>query len=289
MFIERVSNSLAAKGIAVAGWSDGLGHVNPANMPTNTQSNIWSDLLTSAPAETHRHANRGWSSVLSVPNVLYLDMPYAPDPLERGYDWASRGTDTFKVFSFLPENLPANASVMRDLQNKAATVKDGEPLAAGRRISGVQAQLWSETVRSDALVDYMLFPRLLAFAERAWHRGEWETPYRPGAAYAFGDGKVDGARLQADWGRFAQRMSEHLRRLDRAGIAYRIAPPGARIAGGMLEANSEFPGQAIEYRVAGAPWTPYAGPVRVAGAVELRTRSAAGNRVSRPVVVRPAN
>ena len=53
---------------------------------------------------------------------------------------------------------------------------------------------------------------------------------------------------------------------------YRLAPPGSRIAGGMLEANSEFPGQTIEYRAKGGQWLRFSAPVRVSGPVELRTR-----------------
>jgi hexosaminidase len=285
LFIERVSNSLAQKGIAVAGWSDGMGHVNPRNMPAKVQSNIWSDLFTAAPAEAHRHANQGWKTVISVPNVTYFDIPYEPHPLERGYDWPSRGTDSFKVFSFMPENLAANASVMKDIRGKGPKTTDPEPLQPGRRITGLQAQLWSETVRSDSLVDYMLFPRLIALAERAWHSGAWEPQYRPGAAYAFGDRQVNEAQLLADWRGFAQRMRTHLALLEAARIAYRLAPPGARVTNGMLEANSEFPGQPIEYRVRGGAWQPYAAPVAVRGPVELRTRTMDGRRSSRTVEV----
>jgi len=285
MFIERVSNDLARKGIEVAGWSDGLGHVNPAAMPAKVQSNIWGDLFTAAPAEAHRHANRGWRTVLGVPNVLYLDMPYAPNPLERGYDWGTRGVDTFKVFSFLPENLPANASIMKNIVNKPTKITDTEPLAAGRHIAGAQAQLWSETVRSDWLADYMLFPRLLAFAERAWHRADFEPAYRPGAAYAYGDGQVDAHKLTSAWNAFAAKLPQHLRQLDRLGVFYRVAPPGAHIVGGVLEANSEFPGQSIEYRVSGGAWQSYRGPVRVAGPVDLRTRSYDERRMSRIVEI----
>lgn len=285
MFIERVSADLARKDIKVAGWSDGLNHTDPAGMPRDVQSNIWGDLFTTGPAEAHRHANRGWKAVVSVPNVLYFDVPYAPHPLERGYDWPTRGTDSFKVFSFLPENLPANASVMKDIRDKPTSVADAEPLQPGRLLAGAQAQLWSETVRSDALVDYMLFPRLIAFAERAWHRAPWEPAYRPGTAFAFGDGQVDPQAVKSDWNSFAARLAGQMRQLDRAGIAYRIAPPGARVVAGMLEANSEFPGQPIEYRANGGRWTLYRGPVRLSDPVQLRTRAYDGRRASRIVEV----
>jgi hexosaminidase len=287
MFIERVAGDLARKGIEVAGWSDGLSHVDAAEMPKKVQSNIWSDLFTAAPAEAHRHANRGWRTVLGVPNLLYFDMPYAPHPLERGYDWGTRGVDTFQAFSFLPENLPANATVMKDIKGKPAKAGDTQPLAPGRRIAGAQAQLWSETVRNDTIADYMLFPRLLAFAERAWHRADFEPPYRPGASYAYGDGQVDPRKLTAEWQQFAEKLPQQLRELERLGVFYRLAPPGARITGGTLEANSEFPGQLIEYRVGRGAWQPYRGPVHVNGTVELRTRSYDGRRTSRIVQVSP--
>jgi hexosaminidase len=285
MFIERVSTSLARKGIEAAGWSDGLNHVDPAKMPTAVQSNIWGDLFTAAPAEAHRAANLGWKTVVAVPNVLYFDIPYAAHPLERGYDWPSRGTDTFKVFSFLPENLPANASVMKDILSTRKTVTDKEPLQAGRSMTGVQANMWSETVRRDSLVEYMLFPRVLAVAERAWRRAPWEPAYRPGASYSYGDGKVSMAALERDWNSFAAKMPAQFGALERAGIMYRLAPPGARIVDGTLEANSEFPGQPIEYRSAGGAWTRYSAPVRVSGPVQLRTRTYDGQRASRVVEV----
>ena len=285
MFIERVPNMLGRKGIMVAGWSDGLDHVAPAKMPARVQSDIWGDLFTAATAEAHRTANLGWKTVIGVPNVLYFDVPYAPNPLERGYDWPTRGTDTFKVFSFLPQNLPANASVMKDIENKPPTTGDPVPLKPGRSFAGAQANLWSETVRRDSLVDYMLFPRLLALAERSWHRAPWEPPYRPGTSYSYGDGKVDLAALKSDWASFAGKMPAQLEQLERDGIFYRLAPPGARIVNGMLEANSEFPGQTIEYRSGAGEWRRYSTPVRVRSPVQLRTRSFDGRRTSRVVEV----
>ena len=39
-FIERVSESLAAKGLKAGGWSDGMGHTETAAMPQAVQTNI---------------------------------------------------------------------------------------------------------------------------------------------------------------------------------------------------------------------------------------------------------
>ncbi|MBZ6380692.1 MAG: carbohydate-binding domain-containing protein [Sphingomonas sanguinis] len=286
-FIERISADLAKRGIAVAGWSDGLGHTDPAKMPAKVQTNIWSNLHAGGVAEAHGQANRGWKTVLSIPDLGYFDMPYAADPNETGYDWASREVDSFQVFGFMPGNLAANAALIPNILAQPKAIADTVPLQPGRSIAGIQAQLWSETVRRDSQVDYMLFPRLLALAERAWSKPDWEPAYIAGTGYQPNDPRVDRIKLLAGWQNFAGRMGVQMRLLDRAGVTYRLAPPGARIANGRLEANTEFAGTPIEYRTGGSAWTRYTGPVAVTGAVELRTRTPDGHRASRIVTVSP--
>ena len=286
-FIERVATGLAAKGIRAGGWSDGMGHTDPARMPANVLTNIWGVLHTGAIREAHDQLNRGWDVVLSIPDLGYFDMPYAPHPDEGGYYWASRGVDSHQVFGFMPDNLPANAALIPTINALPQSIEDKPLRQPGRRIAGIQAQLWSETVRTDAQVDYMLFPRLLALAERGWTPARWTPVYRPGASYSWHDPMVDRATLTADWRDFAGRVSAQFGALERIGIAYRVAPPGARIVGGKLEANGDFPGVGIEYRVSGGTWTPYRGPVAMSGPVELRSRSADGKRASRVVTVAP--
>jgi hexosaminidase len=256
-------------------------------MPPKVQTNIWSGLHGGGVAEAHGQANRGWKTVLSIPDLGYFDMPYAADPNETGYDWASRGVDSFQVFGFMPGNLAANAALIPNILAQPKPIADTVPLQPGRAIAGIQAQLWSETVRRDSQVDYMLFPRLLALAERAWAKPDWEPAYVAGAGYTPGDARVDRARLLSGWDDFAGRMGVQMRLLDRAGVTYRLAPPGARISGGRLEANAEFPGTPIEYRTGGTAWRRYDGPVAVTGAVDLRTRTPDGRRASRTVTVSP--
>jgi len=287
-FIEKVTANVAAKGIRTGGWSDGMGHTDAAKMPKDVQTNIWGVLHSGAIREAHDQLNRGWNVVLSIPDLGYFDMPYAPHPDEGGYDWASRGVDPYQVFGFMTDNLPANAALVRNIQAQEKSIEDKPVREAGRGIVGIQAQLWSETIRTDANVEYMLFPRLLALAERAWTPASWAPAYQPGVSYQWQDARVDQAKLSAEWKNFAGRVSAQFPLLERAGIAYRVSPPGARIAGGKLEANNVFPGTAIEYRTDGGAWTRYAGPVAVTGAVEVRSRSADGKRASRTVRVEPA-
>ncbi len=290
-FIERVTASLAAKGLRTGGWSDGMGHTETAAMPKAphlVQTNIWGVLHTGAIREAHDQMNRGWDAVLSIPDLGYFDMPYAPHPDEGGYDWASRGVDPYQVYGFMPDNLPANAATIRNIRAEGKAIEDKPVLQPGHRVAGLQGQLWSETIRTDAQVDYMLFPRLLALAERAWAPAPWTPAYQAGASYEWGDQRVDAAKLKAGWQDFAGRTAAQFPMLEKIGVAYRVAPPGARIANGKLEANSMFPGTAIEYRVEGGAWTRYAGPVAVSSAVDVRSRSADGKRASRTVRVEPA-
>jgi hexosaminidase len=254
-------------------------------LPAQVQSNSWGPLFRGGVAEAQGQANRGWQIVLSTPDVTYLDMPYAHHPDERGLVWASRGTDLFKVFAFMPQNLPANASVMLDHAGRPSMLDDATPLDPGRGFIGLQGHLWSEMVRSPAIADQMIYPRLMALAERAWRRGGFEPDYQPGKVWRYGDGQVDQAKLAAEYQDFGSRLSAQFAAMDAAGVKYRLPPPGAQIVGGKLEANLDYGRFDILYRVQGGNWRLYAGPVAVSGKVELRTRSTDGKRFSRTVVV----
>jgi len=88
-----------------------------------------------------------------------------------------------------------------------------------RRVrQGVETCLWGEMVRSAEHAEYMLFPRMLAVAERAWHAAAWETHNN---AKAFEQARRN------DWLQFALALSRReLRRLDRLGVSYRLPRPG---------------------------------------------------------------
>lgn len=285
-FIERVAQLLSEKGIETAGWSDGLSHTDFDRMPAKVQSNIWDVLPWAGVAEANRQANHGWDVVLSTPDALYFDFPYQADPKEGGYYWASRHINTRKTFNFMPGNLPAMAEIYRDREELGFTIKDTDPLKPGISWAGISGQLWSETLRSDDATEYMVFPRLLALAERAWHKPSWELPYNAnGAAYGpssnqFND-QLRRAR-DADFNSFATVVGEReMAKLDLAKIRYRVPTPGAIIDQGMLRMNINFPGLALEYKEQGKGWQSYQGAVSVSGEVEVRARSADGQRASR--------
>ena len=183
----------------------------------------------------------GQPVVISNASYLYFDMPYGFHPDEPGLPWATY-IDSRGVWEFEP------ASVSEGLKN----------------IAGLQAQLWSETVYAPEMVDFYLFPRLLAFAERCWNR-------------------PDSART---WAGFAAAAGRELRWLDGQKMHYRIAPPGIEVRDGLAHVLTEFPGQVVRYSNHGEPdaTAPVCtGPTVIGSGLWFRTWS--GTRSSRSVYV----
>lgn len=289
-FIQRVSHLLLDKGITVAGWSDGLSHTVPEKMPKKVQSNIWDVLPWAGVTEANKQANRGWDVILSTPDALYFDFPYEASPKEGGLYWATRHLNTQKVFNFMPGNLAAMAEVYKDPAEKDFEIADKAPLQEGVEWAGIQGQIWSETIRSDEAVEYAIFPRLLALAERAWHKPQWELPYNYlGETYSATSGHFDSARQSmrdSSWLAFANTLGhKEYAKLDAANIQYRVPTVGAVIESGMLKANLAYPGLGIEYRVDSGEWIKYLEPVAVQGSVEVRAIAADGKRRGRSLTV----
>jgi len=162
----------------------------------------------------------------------------------------------------------------------------------GTRFAGLQGQLWSETVRSDDQAEYMIYPRLLALAERAWHKPEWAVHYNHSGALYSTDSKhfseTKRSLRETDWNRFANLLGQReLAKLDLAGVFYRLPTVGALINEGQLQAASVFPGLLIEYRALKGDWQTFQQSAVVDSAVELRTWSADGQRVGRSLTVAP--
>ena len=284
-FAEQISEVVNSKGIKnFQAWQDGLKHSSDSKAfgTDNVRVNFWDVLYWGGGASAYEWADKGYDVVVSNPDYVYMDMPYEVDPIERGYYWATRATDTRKMFGFAPENLPQNAETSLDRDGNGFTSKG---TVKSKGFYGLSAQLWSETVGNDKQYEYMVFPRVLAAAERAWHKGEWENEYQVGVEYSQDSNHVNKKALHNEWQRFANVLGQReLAKLDAAGIQYRVPVPGAKIENGKLAMNVSMPGLTLQYSTdEGKTWNTYDAKAQpsVTGKVEIRAVSGNGKRFSR--------
>ncbi|WP_444928013.1 family 20 glycosylhydrolase [Microbulbifer sp. TRSA002] len=287
-YARRVASQVHDAGIPTLGaWNDGVKAVKDAGEELATENNYvnsWAPLVWGGGDESSHFAAAGFGVVQSHSDFLYFDMPYEVDPKEPGYYWASRYTDTRKTFSYAPLITAQLAEVSTDRDGNAWSAKAADASFA-TSVRGIQGNLWSEVVRTDAQVEYMMFPRLLALAERAWHQASWELDAAPGQEFSAESGLVDVAALDADWGAFAAALGhKELLKLDLTGVGYRIPVPGALNDKGHLKVAQALPGLVTEYHD-GESWRPITAETPAEKADTIRTRSADGRRTSRAVSV----
>jgi hexosaminidase len=292
-FFTRLESMLEERGLQMAGWEEvGLNedHNGPKKDPEymeNVVPYVWSSIWGSGREDyAYMLANAGYKIVMSNASNLYLDMAYNKHWEEPGFYWAAM-FDTKDTYSFIPYDLYKNAehdnygnSINPSEYDDAIQLTD-----TGRdNILGIQGQLWSETVNESQRWEYMVLPRLLGLAERAWVGNP-----------SWGD-MEDLAQLRTErdaaWNEFANRLGHYeLARLDKIfdDINYRLPVPGAVIEDGVLRVNSAYPGLEIRYEINGnldSNSPVYKGPVEISDgdSVTISTFSSTG-RSSREVTI----
>jgi len=281
MFVKKVANIISAAGIEKTQlWQDGLKDVDPKDLPLTAVANVWETLYWGGANTSNHMVEQGFEVVQSHPDYLYFDFPQEVNPKERGYYWATRYTDSKKVFKFSPNNLPQNAETSKDRDGNNFNIKGD---TENRGYNGISGQLWSEVVRTDDQFEYMVFPRILPLAERAWHKASWELDYVKDREFKGGETTfVDTDKQQTEWIQFANIIGQReLAKIDSTGIQYRLPVPGGKIESGKLVTNVAFPGLEVQYSTdSGTSWVTWTKPVAVTSA-ELRTVSPDGQRFSR--------
>ncbi|MFT7772835.1 family 20 glycosylhydrolase [Roseateles sp.] len=256
-FFDRIQRLVASHGVLLAGWEEmGMraGKPDPGLAGRGVSLYVW-NTTTGAEDLGLRLANAGYPTVLASARHLYFDMAHLRDPAEPGHDWAAL-VDLDEVFGYVPLDPARQGAVASQAKLERLT-------SAGRRnVLGLEATLFTETVQNATRADYMLMPRLLAMAERAWSANPpWATasPAKAPALY------------RADLARFlAQAGTQVLPRLDaeRPDLLYRIAPPGLmrdpRDSGRVL-VNYPWAGQPLRYTTDGS--APTAASPLVAGPI----------------------
>ena len=243
IFYTRVDQILRKRGVLASGWEElGARKVklrgadklipNPIFTQKGFTLYVWND-LDDAEDLAYRMANAGYRTILAPATHLYFDMAYNKNPDEPGVNWAGY-TDLENVFDFVPFDFVHTLG------------RDGLTDYGQKNVIGLEGTLFSETVRDPALMDYLLMPRLLALAERAWAQN-------PAWAQEPDKNKADSLHTLA-WSVFANQLGKQvLPRLNAEipGVQYRIAPPGLKLVDGKVWVNHQTPGVTFRYATGG--------------------------------------
>ncbi|MGH8084838.1 MAG: beta-N-acetylhexosaminidase [Lysobacter sp.] len=209
-FVERMARFLAKHGKRVIGWDEVL----EDDLPADAAVMSWRGIEGGVEA-----AGKGHDVVMSPVSELYFDYLQTGSPDE-----------------------PPGRPMLIPLRK----VYDFEPVPAAltpeqaRHILGLQANVWTEHMRSFERVEHAFFPRIAAVAEIGW------TP-----------------RARKDYAGFLARLPTQLDRYRRFGIAYARTPFDVQIEGAPRgdEAIAVTLSQpvglgTIRYTVDGSPSTP---------------------------------
>ncbi|CAG5077543.1 Oidioi.mRNA.OKI2018_I69.PAR.g8749.t1.cds [Oikopleura dioica] len=142
----------------------------------------------------HLLANAGYRTVLMPTTHLNFDAAQSPDPQMRGSMNDARFSDLVKVFSFRPLNFYENAlyDFWGNRQNTPScdnSIVRCTSLSEPDNIVGIHAGIWSQEILEGNHFYKQLFPRLFAFAQRAWAEGSWEQERRTDPWAIFQDQK----------------------------------------------------------------------------------------------------
>jgi hexosaminidase len=168
-FIERVQTIVSKHGKIMVGWEE----ITKARLDPKTLAQQWkSDSVTAA-------LQYGAKLIMSPAKKIYLDMKYTPTT-ELGLTWAAL-VEVRDAYDWDPATYMAGV--------------------AESNIVGVEAPMWSETLRNIGAVEYLAMPRLPAVAEVAW------TPQQG-----------------RNWENFRVRLATHAPRWNYLGVNYYRSP-----------------------------------------------------------------
>jgi hexosaminidase len=168
-FVERAQEIVIRHGKRMVGWEE----IYKARLQPTTLVQQWR-------SDSARNAlSQGVKLILSPGKKMYLDMKY-DRATELGLRWAGL--------------IPLDTAYNWDPANYIAGVTESD-------IVGIEAPLWSETIRNITAAHYLAMPRLAAYAEMGW------TP-----------------QAARRWEDFRQRIAVHAPRWRLMGVNYHRDP-----------------------------------------------------------------
>jgi len=191
-------------------------------------------------------ANKGYPVILCNVNNFYMDLAYNQHYEERGHQWAGR-VDESKSFAMLPFSIYRSSRV-----DIAGNPTDLDALEKGKEllnpdmvpnIKGVQAQLFTETIRSFDWVGYYLFPKIFGLVERGWNaHPTWEKMR----------GDEEQKTFYKDLSHFYVLINDkEMPYMNLQNMNFRLANPGLTADGEYFYANTPLRGASIHYTTDG--------------------------------------
>jgi hexosaminidase len=136
-FIEKVQVIVNKYGKKMIGWDD----ITAGNLNNTSVAQHWATAKNAQKA-----VKQGVKIIMSPAKKAYLDMQY--DSTSRiGYHWAAY--------------IEVDSGYIWSLEERVKGVNQED-------ILGIEAPLWTETVQTMDDIEYLVFPRLLGYAEMGW-------------------------------------------------------------------------------------------------------------------------
>lgn len=290
-YFGRVNRILKSRNLFLSGWEeaamrkttlDGTKHFipNPDFVNEGFRVNVWNNVIGWGSEDLpYRLANAGYKVVLSCVSNQYFDLAYEKSPEEPGYYWGGF-QDVDKPFYFIPFDYYKNTKEDTDGKPVSESLLRGKDRLTDygkSNIAGVQGLLWAENVRSTAMQEYLLLPKLLGLAERAWSKDpDWATEKNNDKSQQM---------YNEAWSVFTNISGKReLPRLDyfQNGYNYRIPTPGAIVQNGTVFSNFQFPGFVLRYTTDGTEpdlnSKIYSGPITEKSIIKLSAFSAKGRK-----------
>jgi hexosaminidase len=248
-FVNRVQPLVTGKGKTVVGWHQ----IGAAQHSANRVVQYWG--TTTSDTRVTNAVSLGAKVLLSPANKAYLDMKYTSSTT-LGQNWAGY-IEVQTAYEWNPGSYLSGV--------------------APSAVLGVEAPLWTETIKTVNDIEYMAFPRLPAIAELGW--SPWSTH----------DWTAFGSRLGAQGPRWTVMGVDFYRSPQ---IPWRTSTPANRyeaenatISQGVVEANhlnysgtgfvnyDNVTGSSVQWSVSAA----------TAGTAAIRLRFANGTTTDRPM------
>ncbi len=164
-FMQRVQQIVQAHGKQMLGWAE----IAQIELAPGSVVQFWQGDFA------NRAAAQGVKLIMSPADRIYLDMKY-DDSTALGLNWAGN-IDVERAYSWDPAKL--------------------FPDVGEDDILGVEAPVWTETLRTMDDLEFLVFPRLLGIAEIGWS---------PAAGRS--------------WDEYRQRLTGHAARLEALGVDF---------------------------------------------------------------------